>query len=282
MYLCKPCQTHIRVDKGGTVGFVETDDPAEIGANSYYIEMAEVISQITDCKVYYNSYQQNIYGDQTYGFAFNLPIDVAGMKDVFGNPIKDLFIYFQYIPQTDEELSSRDYVFASDFDPLMPGSRIAREKVRWSPEQVFSSQMDARPLGYVITSRTLNMLDGNGDPINRNIKFSYQPFVQVPLRAYSERVLSKEVGDERLIAPDYAHEKDGRLYWKEPVGFGQEENGQIVDYPYVNNQHYCFVQHQLVMGADMTDLETINFFDSLKGTFAEFGARLDENSLDQC
>jgi hypothetical protein len=211
-----------------------------------------------------------------------MPMDVAGMFDFFGNPIKDLFIYFQYVPQTGESLTSKDYVFAGDFDALMPGSRIAREKVRWSPEQVYSSRMDARPLEYTVNSRTLNMLDSNGDAINKTIKFTYKPFVKVPLRAYSEKVFTKEVGDDRVIAPDYAHEKDGRLYWKEQIDFGREENGKIVDYPYINNQHYCFVQHQLVMGADMAHQETANFFDSLKGTFAEFGARLDNNALDQC
>ena len=71
-----------------------------INSDTEYVKYFQVMATPNEFELYPAGYSNNVYGEQTYAFSFNVDFDVTNLRDNFGFPLTELFLYAQYIPRT--------------------------------------------------------------------------------------------------------------------------------------------------------------------------------------
>lgn len=78
----------------------------KIGRNTNkYKRSFKVLAKPNNFEIYNAGFSNNVFGEQSYAFSFNLDFDVNNLYDAFGFPITELFLYAQYKKITSESMS---------------------------------------------------------------------------------------------------------------------------------------------------------------------------------
>jgi hypothetical protein len=94
--------------------------PAETGYtqntvnNDLYSRFFKVLATPNDFELFKTGFAKNVFGEQTYGFNFTVDIDISELRDEFGMPLTELFLYAQYKNTPTEILTYREWLNTED------------------------------------------------------------------------------------------------------------------------------------------------------------------------
>ena len=255
--------------KAGT-GYTPTSGTSTID----YVRYFDVIATPQDFEIYNAGYSNNVYGEQTYAFNFNMDFDVTPYVDNFGFPLMELFLYAQYRPgkngnnQAETMLRTswgvNNVVTKVPFTPttLNIGDRIYGDLIEYAKTEFLQFQLMTQEY-YINTPYNAGVL-----------QWKYNPFISFPLRYFYDNLNTANSGStsyaQQSTIPYYATPIGGGNYvWKEiiPQGLTDPLNGVGVDYPFVNMKRYLFSPVILDVSPNLNDPFTLNVF-----TEIQFGA----------
>ena len=239
-----------------------------------YVRYFDVIATSKNFELYNAGYGNNVYGEQTYAFNFNVDFDVAPFVDNFGFPLMELFLYAQYVPGRNGNNTAETMLRTSwgvnnavtkvPFTPtaLNIGSRIYGDLVEYAKLEFLQFQL--QPQTYYINT-----------PYNAGVlQWKYNPFIPFPLRYFYDNLSTANSGStsyaQQSTIPYYATPIGGGNYvWKEiiPQGLTDPLTGLGVDYPFVNKKRYLFSPIILDVSPNLNDPFTLMVF-----TQIQFGA----------
>lgn len=239
-----------------------------------YIRYFEVIATPNEIDIYNAGFSKNIFNEQEYSFNLTKDIDVSGQLDGVGFPLTELFLYFQYIPQSNgnnsPELmqhiawSNLGSGIVESFDPvtLNIGDKIIGDKVRLSKLNYTQSRVSSQYY-YIQTVY-------NNDGVSDSLFWRYNPFIPLRLRYFNNEVRRANTGNTSYEVansiPYYAIDiGDGNYVWRDilPQGYVDPITGNGVDYPFVNGKRYLFSNVVLDTTPSFSDYHTAQVFSEI-------------------
>jgi hypothetical protein len=119
----------------------------------------------------------------------------------------------------------------------------------------------------------------NSGVINVNFKFKYNPIKTITIKKYSSYF---EIGNILITdnIPSYAIKLDEYNYiWRDLLDVGIfEDNGNGIDYPFINNSHYLFNKINLEIIPDLSNNNTYKLFKTLKSNFSIGSNKINKNN----
>ena len=254
-----------------------------IGNSMQYTRYFEVIAMPDNFEIYSAGFSNNIYGEQTYAFNFNVDIDVSDFYDDFGFPVTELFLYIQYIPKLTELIEPETLFFTewsitgipskSVFTPTIFnigdivqtffGVKIG-DLIQYSKPDFLQTDLQSQTY-YIQTSYK----DDNN--ITQSLVWKYNPFISLRLRYFSNDLYKANTGstsyEQQISIPNYATDiGDDNRVWRNilPQGFIDPLTNIGVDYPFVNKRRYLFQNIIFDIIPDLTDNNTFNVFNEIK------------------
>jgi hypothetical protein len=229
-----------------------------------YIRYFEVIATHDQFELYPAGFSNNVYGEQIYGFNFNVDIDTSGFFDYFGFPVTELYLYAIYLPTGNETLKYTHFNFSNgvpskivlNTNILEIGDRIEGDKIEYSKQNYYQTQLE--PQTYYVTTPVQYALEPN-----RNILWKYNPFTTLTLKYMSDSVYGANTGstsyESTSTIPTHATNLgDGNFVWRDvlPQGYFDPLTGIGVDYPFINKRRYLFAPIVISIVPDLTDYPT--------------------------
>lgn len=241
--------------------------------SEYYVRRFEVLTT-NDYETYPCAFSSTIYSEgvsnTTWMFQFNQDINVKNLKDNRGGEISQL--YFSIIKRA----GSKPYPWSTvtshwDFNFSAATGTNSIQNISLSTNNVGTIEnLSART--ETISNGEIQTIEGSkyiGDFVEFNsfeIKevtcaeiinrfttldttegYYYKPFKKLEIRKYSAIIEYAEISDNFINVPDnYVTYPDGSIGWRDllPVGFYQDGNNGV-EYPFVNNSHYFYFNHNL-------------------------------------
>lgn len=123
-------------------------------------------------------------------------------------------------------------------------------------------------LSNYYTGISYSYVDNNRNIINVDFKFTYNPIKPIIIKKYSSYFeIANNLTTDNI--PSYSIKLDDNNYiWRDLLDVGVfEDNGNGIDYPFINNSHYLFNKIDLEIKPDLSDNNTYNLFKSLKNEF---------------
>jgi hypothetical protein len=260
--------------KAGT-GYTPTSGTSTID----YVRYFDVIATPKNFELFNAGFSNNVYGEQTYAFNFNVDFNVAPYVDNFDFPLMELFLYAQYIPGTNGN-SQPETMLRTSWGvnnavtkvPFIPttlniGDRIYGDLVEYSKSEFLQFQL--MPQTYYINT-----------PYSAStLQWKYNPFISFPLRYFYDNLSTANSGStsyaQQISIPYYATLLTGgtigmgNYVWREivPQGLTDPLTGVGVDYPFVNKKRYLFSSIILDVSPNLNDPLTLNAFSQI-----QFGA----------
>ena len=249
----------------------------------------QVIATPNEFEIYPVGFANNVFGEQTYAFNFNIDFDVSDYFDHFGFPATELFLYVQYKkpqspPNPFELLSFIRWDDAgipipptpTPFNPITFNigdnlhtdvDYLIGDLIEESDSQFFQAQLT--PQTFYITTPYF-------DGANKQLRWKYNPFIPLRLRYFSEEVSIANISgtsyEQTSMIPSYAIEYPvgtGNYVWRTIMeqGYIDPLTGLGVDYPFVNKKRYLFSNIMLSVTPDFTHANTFEVFKHI-----QFGA----------
>lgn len=250
-----------------------------ISSTIQYIRYFKVIATPKEFELYPVGFANNLYGEQAYGFGFNIDFDVSDYFDDFGFPATELYLYAQYKKVTNPSegisastwtnngiLNRIPFLFNSlnigDYLKTSIGIKIG-DIVEYS--KLLFIQEQHTPQTFYISTPYID-----GSTIKRLI-WKYNPFIPFRLRYFSDEIYRANSGttsyEQRMSIPNYATLlNDGNYVWRTilPQGYTDPLTGIGVDYPFVNKRRYLFSNIVLDIIPDLNDANTLAAFNEIK------------------
>lgn len=244
-----------------------------------YIRFFEVIATPDDFEIFNAGFSKNIFNEQKYSFVFNEDFDVSSMVDNFGFPLTELYLYPQYLKETngwgESELLEKTQWYINTGNELKTqmsvttfdvGDKIYGDKIRYDKEQ-FNQEVLSAQTYYITTKYRLS-----DNVTSKRIIWKYNPFIPLKLRYFSNELKRANTGgtsyEQTSNIPTYATSIDdnGNVVWREILeqGYIDPLTGDGVDYPFVNKKRYLFDNIILNIVPDLSDPETVDVFKEIK------------------
>lgn len=249
-----------------------------------YIRYFKIIATPNEFDIYPAGFSNNVYGEQTYAFNFNVDFNVSNFIDNFGFPATELYLYAQYKPKTNywgiqEAISATTWIISGNpitfsFTPIQlnsgdtihsffAGSNIG-DLIVYSNIQFYQTQV--MPQTFYFTTPYKD----TGGTMQRLV-WEYNPFIPITLRYFSNNLYKANISgtsyEQVSSIPYYATKIDnnGNYVWRTilPQGYTDPLTGIGVDYPFVNKKRYLFTNVILDIIPDLNDAQTFNAFENL-------------------
>lgn len=242
--------------------------------SEYYVRKFEVLTT-NDYSTYPCAFSSTIYSDgvsnNTWLFQFNQDITVNNLKDNRGGEVSQF--YFSIIKRS----GSKPYPWGNvtshwDFNYSAATATNGIQNISLSTINVGTVEnLTART--ETVINNEIQIINGSkyigdfvefnsyeikevtcADVINRfatvldeSEGYYYKPFKKLEIRKYSNVIEYAQISDNVIDVPgNYVTYPDGSIGWRDllPIGFYQEgDNG--VEYPFLNNSHYYYFNHNL-------------------------------------
>jgi hypothetical protein len=251
-YLVKPATsgyTHI-ISGGSTIKYVRYFDIISGSTNSF--------------ELYPVGFSNNVYGEQSYAFGFNIDFDVSSYLDNFGFPLTELFLYVRYLPTYIETLKYNNWgtngIPVKTVLPAISNNKIYGDVLEYAQLQFYQSQL--YPQTYFISTPTSDV---------GTLIWKYNPFISLPLRYFGNDVYKANISgtsyEQVSSIPYYATSADtaGNYVWRKilPQGYTDPLTGIGVNYPFVNKKRYLFSTIVFSIVPDLNDANTLNAFSNI-------------------
>ena len=209
----------------------------------YYIkglEVIEIVDQLDDCAFSINNYNQQIQN-----FFTNRDLSINNLYNNLNEPISDLYIgIIKNTAPAQNTISNVESHFSNYIESA--GNGFGLEVISDNLKGV-----NAKPkLGDIFYHSiceytTENLMEKEISYISHrfiynNILFHYKPFSKIDIKLKSPYI---EDSENTNIKPDYAvysREKE-KYIWRDIFDIGiSDENGNLVDFPFMNGSFYVF------------------------------------------
>jgi len=246
-----------------------------------YVRYFQVIATPNEFELYPIGFANNVYGEQGYGFNFNVDFDVSNYFDEFGFPATELFLYVMYKkPLTPIEITSftrwsingveskTTFTPANlnigDYVKTTTGEKIG-DLIEYSKALFLQEQLSPQTF-YISTPYQILIF-------NRALVWKYNPFIPLRLRYFSEETYYANISgtsyEQTSTIPSYATEYPvgtGNYVWRTILeqGYIDPLTGIGVDYPFVNKRRYLFASIVLDIIPDLNDPMTLSAFSDIK------------------
>jgi len=260
-----------------------------------YIRYFKVVATPDNFELYPAGFNDNLYGEQTFGFNFNEDFDVSQYFDGFGFPITDLFLYAEYIEKSGESMSQLMWSSNGDthkvifhFKELNVGDFVKSninfyvgDIIDYDKENFNQTQVS----GQTLFIRTEYLEPEMG--MDR-LEWSYNPFISFKLRYLSEDLYTANTGstsyDVLNSIPEYATklDDDGNYVWRDisHQGYIESLSGIGVDYPFLNGRRYLFNSTVFAVVPNLSENETLKHQNTLD-VFSEISYGKDTTNIDK-
>lgn len=272
--------------------------------NNQYIRKYDVISNISDLKIFNAGYSVNLFNDCEYIFSFEIDVDLSNTYDFFNHLINEVFLYCEYQP------SKSGYDFDEILEIKKYDSMGGSYYETYSPtEHVSGDTFDGNLVSFVVSDYMLNSIDEFTHRIEtfyesggtESIRWYYNPLIPIRISYMSDEYQIENISGtsyENIIKiPEYASEFDsnGNYIWRDIL-----ENGYVdpltnngVNFPFLNNKHYVYSNIILSIQPDMSHINTYLMFNQTilnnynligyknKNT-KQFGNACDNSNIDCC
>lgn len=254
-----------------------------INNGSQYNRFFRVVATPDHFDLFKAGFAKNVYNEQTYAFNFTVDVDISELRDDFGMPITELYLYVQYKPIRLESMSytswSNNGIISNiTFNPRSffvrgdyvrtHNDQLMGDYVEYSKERFWQSQIEEQT--FRITSDFITATINNTDT-PRRIVFKYNPFVPIKLRYFEGQISRANSGstsyDVVTNIPNYATNLgDGNFVWREimPEGYVDPIIGVGTNHPFVNKRRYVFTSIVLDVVPDFSDNITSQVFNNLR------------------
>jgi hypothetical protein len=236
----------------------------------------EVIATGFDIEIYNAGFSKNIFGEQEYGFNFEIDFDISNEKDGFNFPITDFFLYFEYIP--DKTKNEKLYRSVWDDDGKY------NKHVEYTPIELFHGSLILGDVIYyekniykqtIIADQKYIILTPVGG--GNSLEWEYNPFIPIKLRYLSPNISKKNIKttsyDQLISIPEHANNIDnnGNVVWREILeqGYFDPITGVGVDYPFINNKRYLYTNIILDIVPNLSHQYTKDIFNNIYFNDAE-------------
>ncbi|MDA3780645.1 MAG: hypothetical protein PF487_10570 [Bacteroidales bacterium] len=163
-------------------------------SDTNYLRYFEVMATPNEFELYPAGFSNNIYGEQTYAFSFNIDFDVSNLYDNFGFPMTELFLYAQYRKPNAEDMSNTKWsttgnISKNSFVPRPLGTIAIGDTLTGNNSANISDLIE-----YVKEEYTQEQIGTQKYYIRTpydagTLEWSYNPFIPFRLR-YLDSVLS--------------------------------------------------------------------------------------------
>jgi len=251
--------------------------------SEYYIRNFELLTS-NNYDVYNCAYSTSIYSDtsdptvgtanDTWLFQYNQDINVERLRDNRNGFVSEL--YYTTVKRSGKNPYNWSNVTSDwEFNATTTNTANSLENislnnptgigsiVKSTPRsEVINVQgqvqqvMGSKYIGDFVEFNSLEITERNvADIIHRfgvntnpnGEGYFYKPFRKLKIRAYSEVVETALANEIIIDIPDnYVTYADGSIWWKDLLTIGYFEEGvNGVDYPFLNNSHYFYFNHNL-------------------------------------
>lgn len=236
------------------------------GSSIQYVRDFEVVATANELDIFPIGFSNNVYGEQSYAFNFNVDFDVSLYTDYFGFPATELFLFIQYKPTTSEGLSGTTWLTAgsTSINSIIPKTLNIGDTVKslnnykigdlieYSESEFIQTQLSQQTF-YIKTPY-------NG---GKYLIWKYNPFIPFTLSYFSNNLNIVNSGstsyEETSTIPYYAKlDNNGNYIWRNilPQGYFDPLTNVGVDYPFVNKRRYLFNNVILGIVPDLNNNET--------------------------
>jgi hypothetical protein len=236
-----------------------------------YNRFFKVIATPDQFELFPIGFSNNVFGEQTYSYNFNVDINISEYLDEFGFPITELYLYAQYknasipvetlfakqwsntgvisTPQiTTKALYNSE--LAQSLNNVKYGDIIDYSKLKFLQVQLYPEQF------YITT------------PYNGGrLMWKYNPFIPLRLRYFTNSLYTANISgasySQVQSIPYYATNIDGGNYvWRNIMleGYFDPITGLGTNNPFVNDRRYSFASLLLDVMPDLGDEETLKAF----------------------
>ena len=254
---------------------------ADLGTNNStitYNRFFTVIATPKQFELYPVGFSNNVFGEQTYTYDFNVDIDISNYYDNFRFPTTELFLYAQYKPATTpvEHLAAKLWSSGSAYTTpnILTKSFVSGDTVMSLNGQKFGDIIDYSELDYLQVQTypelfyiTTPYVSGN---TNQRLIWKYNPFIPLRLRYLTDSVYTANISGtsyaEVQSIPIYAtNVNDGNYVWRNimPEGYKDPLTGIGTDHPFVNKRRYLFTSLVLDIQPDLDDADTLAAFEEV-------------------
>lgn len=258
--------------------------PAESGYTqninnaSKYNRFFKVVATPNQFDIFKVGFNKNVFDEQTYAFNFTIDIDISELRDEFGMPLTELFIYAQYKKSGLETLSFTRWSNIGDItNPtfsainLNVGEYIRTQDNRNIGDYIeYAKQRFWQNLDTPQTFRIGTPIKGLRIGSTINVVWKYNPFIPIRLRYFEDYLSRANTGstsyEETVSIPEYATDiNNGNFVWREIMSEGYRDpiTGIGTDHPFVNKRRYVFTKIILDITPDLEDDDTRNLFQKL-------------------
>jgi hypothetical protein len=242
--------------------------------SEYYVRKFEVIST-NDYETHETAFANTIYpqtltnslgtANKVYSFQYNRDIDINGLVSNRGGKVTQLYLGF--IKRAGQYTHDWSNVFADWEESVVSGDTLTQdgkelelisqrnsggvgtiEKINYGDEYIgdfvefnrltLEEKTVSEPIHYFRPRTTLG--NNNG--------YYYKPFKKLQVRVYSNNIEEATAEDVVVnLPPDTITYPNGTRVWKDILSVGFYENGNGVDYPFINNSHYFYSNNVLYL-----------------------------------
>lgn len=263
-YLCKASTGYTKITTSGT----------------QYIRYYRVIATPNEFELYPLGFSNNVYGEQSYGFSFNIDFDVSTYLDSFNFPATELFLYAQYKPKLSSPVERISYtswdqlgnMSTIEFTPtiLNIGDNV-QTYVGGAYQPKIGDIIDYSKSDFLQTVNTEQTFYIRTQYNTGRLMWKYNPYTPIRLRYFANELNSVNTGStsyqQTTSIPYYATKIDNtnNYVWRDILqqGYIDPISGIGVDYPFVNKKRYLFSRIILDVTPDLNDTETRLAFEKI-------------------
>lgn len=210
----------------------------------YYVKtgvIVDVVNEMDNC-----GFSLSPYGEQIKNFVFTNTMDTSLYVDNLNNPINHMYVGIIKNGSTTQNIFSNVEANVStliEFTNLNEGYQIINTKSASSKAQ--KPKIGDEYIISICEYSTENLKETEICKfehrfIHNDVLFHYNPFTKIELRQFSNYI---ETGDNVVNIPSYAvfSKKKDNYIWRDLYDVGlANENGDVIDFPFLNNSLYVF------------------------------------------
>ncbi|MFW6246635.1 MAG: hypothetical protein ACOC22_00465 [bacterium] len=250
------------------------DNPTLNFSTTIYRRSFSVLTKLENFELFNAGYQKNIFKNQKYQYVFNIDIDISSLVDGLGMPLTELYIYAQYKPTTNEEISFEKWNNSGQMSKVnfIPKQFNIGDVVETNSNAIIGDLVEfSRPRFFQRqdTQQTFRITTPITNP-NRDIVWRYNPFIPIRLRYFEDYLntvnKNSDSYEDLNRIPEYAFElSNGDMVWKNimPEGFIDPLTGLGTNHPFVNKRRYLFADVILDIYPDLNDSTTRSAFENI-------------------
>jgi len=246
------------------------------GSTIMWMRCFQVVATPSQFELFPAGFGNNVFGEQSYAFNFNVDIDVSYLQDQFGFPVTELFLYAEYIKNPLKEtlkatiwnnvgVKSKINVNTTVFeigDYIMIDSNNKTCDIIEYSKSLYLQENHTPQTFYISTKYTTPA------STTKYLQWKYNPFIPIRLRFLTDSLYKANSGgtlyDQVNSIPYYATQVDnnGNFVWRNimPEGYTDPLSGKGTNYPFVNKRRYLFTSIVFDVTPDLDDTNTRDVF----------------------